>query len=154
MVDGHGWNEVKEENAGNAYRTTRQAIDHSAFRGVAQEARAGGQREGGPARRPGQRNVRAAHRLRADCGRHSQPGETSPIARDFARPYRDAFDTVAFGAICPSNGKKHRTPQNRQTRLGAHIRHTQKNPSYLDCQCRRLHTIPARIPAPPPRPLI
>ncbi|MBU9564256.1 hypothetical protein KTE54_26605 [Burkholderia multivorans] len=126
MVDGHGWNEVKEENARNACRTARQAIDHSAFRGIAQEARADGQREGGPARRPGQRNARAAHRLRADCGRHSQPGETSPIARDFARPYRDAFDTVAFGAICPSNGKKHRTPQNRQTRLGAHIRHTQK----------------------------
>ncbi|WP_231136762.1 hypothetical protein [Burkholderia multivorans] len=55
MVDGHGWNEVKEENARNACRTARQAIDHSAFRGIAQEARAGGQREGGPARRPGQR---------------------------------------------------------------------------------------------------
>ncbi|WP_227747592.1 MULTISPECIES: hypothetical protein [Burkholderia] len=75
MVDGHGWNEVKEENARNACRTTRQATDHSAFRGVAQEARAGGQHEGGPARRPGQRTARAAHRLRANCGRDSQPGE-------------------------------------------------------------------------------
>ncbi|MBR7892672.1 hypothetical protein KTE29_16315 [Burkholderia multivorans] len=129
MVDGHGWNEVKEENARNACRTARQAIDHSAFRGIAQEARAGGQREGGPARRPGQRNARAAHRSRADCGRHSQPGERSPIVRDFARPYRGALDTVAFGAVCPPNGKKHRTPQNRHTRFGTHIGHTL---SYLD----------------------
>ncbi|WP_181157997.1 hypothetical protein [Burkholderia multivorans] len=70
MVDGHGWNEVKEENARNACRTARHgtarhgtarhAIDHSAFRGIAQEARAGGQREGGPARRPGQRTARRA----------------------------------------------------------------------------------------------
>ncbi|PRG91707.1 hypothetical protein C6V04_17540 [Burkholderia multivorans] len=132
MVDGHGWNEVKEENARNACRTTRQATDHSAFRGVAQEARAGGQHEGGPARRPGQRTARAAHRLRANCGRGSQPGERRPIARDFARPYRDALDTVAFGAVCPSNGKKHRTPQNRHTRFGTHIRHTQKNLRYPD----------------------
>ncbi|PRF17754.1 hypothetical protein C6Q03_27860 [Burkholderia multivorans] len=132
MVDGHGWNEVKEENARNACRTTRQATDHSAFRGVAQEARAGGQHEGGPARRPGQRTARAAHRLRANCGRDSQPGERRPIARDFAWPYRDALDTVAFGAVCPSNGKKHRTPQNRHTGFGTHIRHTQKNLRYPD----------------------
>jgi len=123
---------VKEENARNACRTTRQATDHSAFRGVAQEARAGGQHEGGPARLPGQRTARAAHRLRANCGRDSQPGERRPIARDFARPYRDALDTVAFGAVCPSNGKKHRTPQNRHTRFGTHIRHTQKNLRYPD----------------------
>ncbi|PRE85928.1 hypothetical protein C6Q02_09600 [Burkholderia multivorans] len=51
---------MKEENARNACRTARQAIDHSAFRGIAQEARAGGQREGGPARRPGQRTARRA----------------------------------------------------------------------------------------------
>ncbi|MDN7745327.1 hypothetical protein QZM78_14850 [Burkholderia multivorans] len=105
MVDGHGWNEVKEENARNACRTTRQATDHSAFRGVAQEARAGGQHEGGPARRPGQRTARAAHRLRANCGRDSQPGERRPIARDFARPYRDALDTVAFGAVSRQTAK-------------------------------------------------
>ncbi|HIE4431729.1 hypothetical protein [Burkholderia multivorans] len=117
---------MKEENARNACRTTRQAIDHSAFRGVAQEARASGQRDGGPARRPGQRNARAAHRLRADCGRHSQPGERSAIVRDFARPYRGALDTVAFGPLCPPNGKKHRTPQNRHTRFGTHIRRMQK----------------------------
>ncbi|MBU9478513.1 hypothetical protein [Burkholderia multivorans] len=117
---------MKEENARNACRTARQAIDHSAFRSIAQEARASGQREGGPARRPGQRTARAAHRLRADCGRHSQPGERSPIVRDFARPYRGALDTVAFGAVCPSNGKKHRTPQNRHTRFDTHIRRMQK----------------------------
>ncbi|OXJ39044.1 hypothetical protein CFB82_04390 [Burkholderia sp. HI2714] len=38
-----------------------ELIDHSAFRRLAQEARAAGQRDGGPVRRPGQPAVRGSH---------------------------------------------------------------------------------------------
>ncbi|MEY8173039.1 hypothetical protein [Burkholderia multivorans] len=130
MVDGHGWNEVKEENARNACRTARHGKRSIIPRSAALRKRHARADSAKVARRADRASApRAAHRSRADCGRHSQPGERSPIARDFARPYRGALDTVAFGAVCPPNGKKHRTPQNRHTRFGTHIRHTL---SYLD----------------------
>ncbi|MBU9466971.1 hypothetical protein LGM75_16950 [Burkholderia multivorans] len=133
MVDGHGWNEVKEENARNACRTARHGTARHGKRSIIPRSAALRKRHARAdsakvARRADRASVTRAPRIACAriVGAIRSPGERSPIARDFERPYRGALDTVAFGAVCPPNGKKHRTLQNRHTRFGTHIRRMQK----------------------------
>ncbi|AYQ37466.1 hypothetical protein CVS37_04560 [Burkholderia lata] len=59
-----------------------ELIDHSAFRRLAQEARATGQHDAGPVAEPGQPAVRGSHGQSSGLKKDCRPGcETVPFVR-------------------------------------------------------------------------